>query len=715
MKVPLLNIEVRLEADIVLARQRARQIAALLGFTLLDQTRIATATSEIARNALQYAGGGRVEFFLESSATQALLIRIRERGMGIKDLQTILDGQYNSPSGLGIGITGARRLMDRFEIKSEPNSGVIVVMAKFLPTRVSALSPQDLSRLSAELARHAPKGLLEELQQQNQELLNALQELRDSQSEIAQMHSRELEETNRGVVALYAELDEGNKAIQRLSNLKSRFLSEMSHEFRSPLNSIKGLTSILLARTDGELSVEQEKQVNFIRQAADGLSTLVDDLLDVAKVEAGKARLRINSFDVKAIFENLQGTIRPMLDPSAVKLIFDEPTAVGPLQTDEGKVGQILRNFLTNAAKFTERGEIRVTAEPGRDDTVIFSVRDTGIGIAARDQDRIFEDFSQVENPVQKRVKGIGLGLPLTRKLASLLGGKVSVQSTPGAGSTFVAEIPRVCYCADHDASDEKPVVPSNRVVVLIQNSSSRSSHLNYLEDSRFHAISADTREGIQAAFRVSRPVAVVVDIGAPSADRWALFQELRTIEAARGVPFFILGQPDDELPALERGAVDFGVAPVTREWLVSKLEAVTADGPLSRALIIDDHERDRYLIKEALAALGRFQILESACGSDALVRASAQKPDVIFLDLVLPDMTGFEILDRLKSSDDTRHIPVIINSSQSLEKDDRSHLQNQAVAILAKGNYSREQMLDRVRESLKKAGLGQPFNERAE
>ena len=183
--------------------------------------------------------------------------------------------------------------MDRFAIESSPGAGATVLMAKSLPHRAIALTPQELGRISAELARNAPQGLLEELQQQNQELLNTLQELRDSQAEIAQMHSRELDETNRGVVALYAELDEGTKALQRLSDLKSRFLSEMSHELRSPLNSIKGLTGFLLARSDGELTPEQEKQVQFIRQAAEGLSTLVDDLLDLAKVEAGKAVVRI--------------------------------------------------------------------------------------------------------------------------------------------------------------------------------------------------------------------------------------------------------------------------------------------------------------------------------------------------------------------------------------------------------------------------------------
>src|SRR5262249_17107945 len=284
MNLPLLNLELRLEVDIVFARQRARQIAGLLGFPPLDQTRIATATSEIARNAVKYAGGARLEFIIESGPGPAMVMRVRERGPGIPDLQAILDGEYESSSGLGVGIIGAKRLMDRFEIESWVGAGSSVVMAKNLPARTAAITAERVARISEELARPAQQGLLDELQQQNQELLNTLEELRNSQSEIAQMHSRELDETNRGVLALYAELDEGAKALQRMSDLKSRFLSEMSHEFRSPLNSIKGLTGFLLARTDGELSTEQEKQIRYIRQACDGLATLVDDLLDLAKV-----------------------------------------------------------------------------------------------------------------------------------------------------------------------------------------------------------------------------------------------------------------------------------------------------------------------------------------------------------------------------------------------------------------------------------------------
>ncbi len=458
MTVRLLALDIRQEPDVVLARQRARQIAGLLGFPHLDQTRIATATSEIARNAFLYAGGGTAEFLVEQGASPSLLIRVLERGPGIENLQAILDGDYVSSTGLGLGIIGARRLMDRFEIANSPGGGVTVTMAKSLLKRSVDLSPQELSRISAELARNAPQGLLDELQQQNQELIRTLQELRDRQSEVVELHRRELEETNRGVVALYTELDENANVLKRVSELKSRFLSNMSHEFRSPLNTILTLSGFLLDRSDGELTEEQAKQVTFIRKAADGLSALVNDLLDLAKVEAGKAVVRPKSFDVAELFEGLRGTIRPLLGQTSVALLFEEPVGVTLLQTDEGKLGQILRNFLSNAVKFTERGEIRIAATMGPGDTVIFSVSDTGIGIAGKDRDRIFEEFGQIEGPLQGRVKGTGLGLPLSRKLAELLGGNVSVKSEPGVGSTFFAVIPRVFH------EEKEPIeAPSER------------------------------------------------------------------------------------------------------------------------------------------------------------------------------------------------------------------------------------------------------------
>ncbi|MGZ3338039.1 MAG: histidine kinase dimerization/phospho-acceptor domain-containing protein, partial [Isosphaeraceae bacterium] len=323
MSLPLLTLDVRLEPDVVLARQRARQIAGLLGFPPLDQTRIATAVSEIARNAFQYAAGGKVEFQVSAGASPGLLIRVQERGPGIKDLQAILDGRYDSSTGLGVGILGAKRLMDQFEIGSSEN-GVTVTMVKGLPKRTSPLTQHELARVSSELAQYRPQGLLEELQVQNQELLRTLQELRDRQAEIAELHTRELEETNRGVVALYSELDDNAKELRRISDLKSRFLSNMSHEFRSPLNTILSMSGFLLSGSSGELTPEQEKEIRFIRKAAEGLAALVNDLLDLAKVEAGKAVIQVEAFEVAELFEILRGTTNPLLSQGSVVLIVEE-------------------------------------------------------------------------------------------------------------------------------------------------------------------------------------------------------------------------------------------------------------------------------------------------------------------------------------------------------------------------------------------------------
>ena len=209
-----------------------------------------------------------------------------------------------------------------------------------------------------------------------------MDDLREKQTELAQLN-RELDETNRGVVALYAELNDKADFLQRASEMKSNFLSNMSHEFRTPLNSVLALSQILLDRLDGDLSSEQEKQIRFIRRSAQDLADLVNDLLDIAKVEAGKVTIRPSHFSIESVFAALRGMLRPLVaQNSSVSLVFEDITGLPELFTDEAKLSQILRNFISNALKFTERGEIRVSVSPGHDNTVVFSVADTGIGIA---------------------------------------------------------------------------------------------------------------------------------------------------------------------------------------------------------------------------------------------------------------------------------------------------------------------------------------------
>ena len=252
----------------------------------------------------------------------------------------------------------------------------------------------------------------------------------------------ELEDTNQGVLALYAELDSQAEQLRQASDLKSRFLSYMSHEFRTPLGSILSITSLLADEVDGPLSKEQQLQVAFINTATRELGDMVDDLLDLAKIEAGRITISPAWFDMLDLFAALRGMFRPIVDTGAVDLIFEEPQGLPKMYTDDKKLAQILRNFISNALKFTTRGEVRVSAQLLGTDQVRFAVSDTGIGIAPELLGSLFEGFALVDSPLQKRLRGTGLGLSLCKRFAALLGGKVGVESTPGSGSCFFVILP---------------------------------------------------------------------------------------------------------------------------------------------------------------------------------------------------------------------------------------------------------------------------------
>ncbi|SEK08824.1 MULTISPECIES: sensor histidine kinase KdpD [unclassified Variovorax] len=265
--------------------------------------------------------------------------------------------------------------------------------------------------------------------------------LAQSQREVEELRE-ELEETNRGVVALYAELDAQAEQLKKATELKSRFLAYMSHEFRTPISAIRSIARLLSDRMDGPLTLEQEKQVGFIDTTAAELADMVDDLLDLAKIEAGRVDISPAWFEMVDLFSALRGMFRPVLHNPATALIFEEPEGLPKLYTDDRKLSQILRNFISNALKFTPHGEVRVTAMRVGEDAVKFSVADTGIGIAPEHHAAVFDDFSQVDSPVQKRLRGTGLGLSLSRQLAALLGGHVEVASELGKGSVFSVTLP---------------------------------------------------------------------------------------------------------------------------------------------------------------------------------------------------------------------------------------------------------------------------------
>ena len=706
----ILTLAIACERDTVAARQRARQIARLLGFDPQDQTRISTAVSEIARNAFNYAGGGRVEYSIEGrTSPQLFIVKIKDSGPGVRDLENILEGRYKSSTGMGMGILGARRLMDQFQIESAPGKGTTIWLKKLLPSRAQVWRTQDLPGLAAILADEGPQDAFQELQHQNQELLNALEEIRTRQIELTRLN-RELEDTNRGVVALYAELDEKADHLRRADELKSRFLSNMSHEFRSPLNSILALSGLLLDRSDGELTGEQEQQTEYIRRAARDLLDLVNDLLDLAKVEAGKVEAKPLEFRVADLFAALRGMLRPLLLNQAVDLVFEDVDEIPAMFSDEGKISQILRNFISNSLKFTERGEVRVSASViGHE--VVFSVADTGIGIAPEDQQRIFQDFAQVDSPIQRRVKGTGLGLPLSQKLATLLGGEVRVQSQLGMGSTFSVQLPlryeqRVelslmsesSIAAAEDTASLPVLVLEDKVEMLMM-------YRSYLKNTGFQLITASTIRDAQEVLERVRPRVIILDVVLRAEDSWRFLAGLKHDVRTRDIPVLIASTIEDQAKAFHLGADEYLLKPVERTPLLAKLTELTAAERSTRILIIDDEERDRYLLKQHFRETGVI-IQEASDGAEGLREAAKERPSAIILDLTMPGMSGFEVLDALKTNAATKDIPVVICTSRVLTDSERLQLAGRTLAILNKGGQAQEEIAEVVRRAVSPLGL---------
>jgi signal transduction histidine kinase/CheY-like chemotaxis protein len=559
------------EQDVVFARQRARQLAQLLGLDGQDQVRVATAVSELARNALEYAGGGKVVYAVARDSS-GLVVRVSDEGPGIAEHEKVLAGRFTSRTGMGVGIVGARRLMDSFDLRTSPGDGTTVTITKHLP-RGTLLTNKARAEIVSNLAREDVAGPFGELQIQNQELMQALAELQVRRDELADMN-RELDETNRGVVALYAELDERAEELRRTSDTKTRFLSSLSHELRTPLTSMLALCELLLNRVDGPLTDEQEHQVRFVHSGAESLLVLVNDLLDLARVAAGKTAVKPTEFEVDGFFGALRGMFRPLHQNESVALVFEPAAGVPVLNTDEAKLAQILRNLISNALKFTETGEVRVSCRVGGEDSVMFTVADTGIGISPDDRLQIFDEFVQIESALQAGVRGTGLGLAVCRRLAALLGGRLDVESESGVGSTFTVEIPVV-----YSPSDEAEEI--------------------------------------------------------------------------------------DHTPDLAPHAAN-----------------------MKSALVIDDDEAARYLAGRTLRSLG-FDVSEAADGVRGLDVARERRPNLIVLDLKMPELDGFVVLQELKLDFRTAEIPVVIQTAKPVTARERSLL-SEAAAILDKREAGR-------------------------
>ena len=572
------------------------------------------------------------------------------------------------------------------------------MLKKILPDGAPLVVASDVGRLTQSLAAGAPASPLDEVQQQNRELVRTLEELRERQDELVSLN-RELEDTNRGVVALYAELEERADFLRRADETKSRFLSSMSHEFRTPLNSIRALTGLLLARSDGPLTPEQEIQVGFVSKAVTDLTELVDDLLDLAKIEAGKIEVRPVEFAVEDLFSALRGMLRPLLVSDSVLLRFENAPELPGMCTDEGKVSQILRNLISNALKFTERGEIRVGAALANDGNAItFSVADTGIGIPKEDHERIFEEFTQVRSALQSRVKGTGLGLPLCRRLASLLGGSITLESAPGQGSTFFVTLPlrHASALPEEPVAEERAAEPA-RIPILVVEDQPEAQHLyqRLLRGTIYAPVPAHSLRQAKEALARGRPAAILLDVMLGNESAWRWLGELKGSPETAALPVVIASSVDDPRKGYALGADAYLAKPISAPALLGELNRLTR----ARILIIDDDPAYRYAIRK-YCERQPYQILEAADAREGLHAAATLRPELIVLDLNLPDRRGEEVLRELASAEATSAIPVVIATSETLSREARERLRG-AAGVFSKAELDR-QSFERLLESLR-------------
>ncbi|MBS2020481.1 MAG: response regulator [Deltaproteobacteria bacterium] len=525
----------------------------------------------------------------------------------------------------------------------------------------------------------------------------------------AERQRRDLLDSHRALVSMHAEIDDKNDALRRAADVKSRVVTNVSHEFRTPINSILGITQLLLDRLDGDLTNEQEKQLRFVRTSAESLSELVNDLLDLSRIEAGRHELRVSKTSADELLSSLRGMMQPLAKGGVAFVVEDPPPGVPPLETDAGKVSQILRNLTSNALKFTESGEVRVRLSMPIEGRVRVDVTDTGIGIAPEDRERIFDEFVQIDNDIQRRVRGTGLGLALSRRLAEFLGGTLTVQSRVGQGSTFTLDVPLVHaeVSAVKEISAKSVKIDPSRVPILVveDNRQTIFFYERYLSNAGFQVLPARSIDEARKAIERVRPSAIVLDVMLEGESTWGFLRSLKEDPATHDIPVMVVTVVDRAQQARALGADEFWLKPIDGERLIRKLAALSKRGNVAHVLVIDDDEAARYLVRKLLSG-APYAVLEAATAGEGVRLARQRRPDVILLDFVLGNETAFDVIDDLKADADTRNIPIILQTAKTLDEVERARLERETASIVKKESISREVAIGRIREALEVAGI---------
>jgi len=506
-----------------------------------------------------------------------------------------------------------------------------------------------------------------------------------------------------GILRDMRELDKAREAAEIANRAKSQFLANMSHELRTPLNAIILYGELLQEEAEDQGVDKFIPDLQKICNAGKHLLSLINDVLDLAKIESGKMDLLLESFDVPEMIREVVPTIEPLTRRNANRLEVRCPDELGSMFADLTKVRQSLFNILSNACKFTERGTIRLEVFRQEDEgQFTFRVTDTGIGIDSEHLTKLFLPFSQMDPSSTRRVGGTGLGLAITRHFCEAMGGDITVESTAGVGSTFTIRLPARVTTTDCtvpvDMTQSKVGMDRTPTVLVIDDDPAfRDLVTRFLGKEGFRVVTAsDGDEGLSQA-RQLHPDLITLDVKMPGLDGWAVLAALKAEPALREIPVIMLSISDDRNKGFALGATEYLTKPLDRGRLSAILQKYRGRGQCCSALIVEDDVATRRALRETLEKEG-WDVAEAENGRAALAAVAVRRPDLVLLDLLMPEMDGFEFLEELRKREETRSIPIVVITSKTIAPEDRRRLNGSVERILLKNAASREDLLRQVR-----------------
>ena len=487
-------------------------------------------------------------------------------------------------------------------------------------------------------------------------------------------------------------------AVIEATQAKSQFLANMSHELRTPLNAIIGYSEMLQEEAEDTGRPEFLPDLARIRTAGRHLLDLINSVLDLSKIEAGRMDLYLETFSVRELMAEAESVVKPLADKNGNKVIVDCPSDVGDMYSDQTKVRQALFNLLSNAAKFTEKGKIIVRArrESGTPDTIMFAVTDTGVGMSNEQVSRIFEPFTQADASTTRRFGGTGLGLAITRRFCELLGGTIEAESAKGAGSTFTMRLPATLGKPVERVPTRQPVLPGAGQTVVLAIDDDASVHdllKRTLERHGFHVQSAYSgEEGLRLA-RKLHPDAITLDVLMRGMDGWGVLNALKADRDISGIPVIMITVLDNRNQGFLLGATEYLSKPIDRARLIEVLSRYRRHGHPSSALVVEDDFDSRRILTSALKSEG-WAVEEAENGLVALDCVKRARPSIILLDLMMPEMDGFEFVAQLRESSENRNIPIVVLTAKEVSPEERARLNGQVAKIVQKGTMTIDEIL---------------------